>query len=57
MALETKPTSHFWGNEAIIQVFGANDHFHAYLKLKLWLRNQTLDINSNPTKYNLGHFG
>jgi len=28
--------------------------FLAYLELKLWLTNQKLDINSNPTKGNLG---
>jgi len=31
--------------------------FLAYLELKLWLTNRKLDINSNPTKGNLGHFG
>jgi len=31
--------------------------FLAYLEPKLWPTNQKLDINSNPTKGNLGHFG
>jgi len=29
----------------------------AYLGSKLWLTNQKWDINSNPTKGNLSHFG
>ena len=32
-------------------------HFIADLELKLWSTNQKLDINSNPTNGNLGHFG
>ena len=31
--------------------------FVAYLEPKLWPTNRKLDINSNPTKGNLGHFG
>ena len=31
--------------------------FVAYLEPKLWPTNQKLDINSNPTKGNLCHFG
>jgi len=31
--------------------------FLAYLELELWLTNEKLDINSNPTKGNLGYFG
>jgi len=31
--------------------------FLAYLEPKLWPTNQKLDINSSPTKGNLGHFG
>jgi len=31
--------------------------FLAYLEPKLWPTNKKLDINSNPTKGNLGHFG
>jgi len=31
--------------------------FLAYLRLKLWLKNQILDENSSSTKGNLGNFG
>jgi len=46
--LETKLSS-----ESLDSLIG----FVAYLEPKLWPTNRKLDINSNPTKGNLGHFG
>jgi len=46
--LETRLSS-----ESLDRVIG----FLTYLEPKLWFTDQKLDINSNPTKGNLGHFG
>jgi len=40
-------------SESLKLMFG----FLAYLEPKLWLTNQKIDINTNPTKVNLGHLG
>jgi len=63
MALGAKTMCHFFGLKCFLETMLSSESldplisFLVYLEPKLLLTNQKLDINSNPTKGNLGHFG